>query len=136
MEKRVSTGLGQYELRRFGITVSVPLALLAVVGAWRNHTILPALLGLMAASIGGAAFLAPRALRRLRKLWMQGAEVLGWVNTRLMLSLVYFLVITPMGVVVRLVGRDPLNRRLKDRASYWVEKDQRPDDRRSMELRF
>ncbi len=57
-------------------------------------------------------------------------------NTRILLGVVYFVVMTPTGIVMRLLGRDPLDRRLKDRPSYWVDRKRHLDPRGSMEHRF
>jgi hypothetical protein len=62
-------------------------------------------------------FVAPRALESVRHYWMKLAEALGWVNTRIILAIVYYLVITPIGLVMRLFGRSTL------RGAYW----QKPD---------
>ncbi len=124
------------ELRRFGVTVGIPLALLAGVGVWRGHTILPAVLGGAAVSLGVLALLAPRLLSPVHKLWMKIADALAWFNTRVLLGVVYYLVMTPTGIVMRLMGRDPLDRRLKDRPTYWIDRKQHPDPRGSMDRRF
>jgi len=138
--RRLATGisarLSPGELRRFGVTVAIPLAILAALGAWRGHSILPTLLGGLAAALGGLALGAPSLLGPVHTVWMRAAHALGWLNTRLLLILVYYLVMTPTGVVMRLVGRDPLDRRLNDRPSYWVERKRYPEPRGSMERRF
>ncbi|HSD50561.1 MAG TPA: SxtJ family membrane protein, partial [Candidatus Methylomirabilis sp.] len=95
------------DLRRFGLTVAIPLGLLAAVGTWRGHTVLPAFLATLGIILGGSALLAPGVLAPVEKLWMRMAHALGWFNTRLILGLVYFLVVTPTGMVMRLIGRDP-----------------------------
>ncbi len=136
MAAGISAGLSAKELRRFGVTVGIPLALLAGVGVWRGHTILPAVLGGAALALGVLALLAPRLLRPVHKLWMKIADALAWFNTRVLLGVIYFLVMTPTGIVMRLLGRDPLDRRLKDRPSYWVVRKRHPDPRASMERRF
>ncbi len=100
--------------------MAIPLALLAGVGVWRGHTILPAVLGGAAVALGVLALVAPHRLGPVHKLWMKIADALAWFNTRVLLGVVYYLVMTPTGIVMRLMGRDPLDRRLKDRPSYWV----------------
>ncbi len=132
----ISAQLSPADLRRFGVTVAIPLVLLAALGVWRGHTILPALLGGLAAALGGLALLAPGLLSPIHTLWMGGVHALAWVNTRVLLGLVYFLIMTTTGVVMRLMGRDPLDRRLRDRPSYWVDRTQHPDPKGSMERRF
>ncbi len=136
MATGLSARLSPKELRRFGVTVAIPLALLAGLGVWRGHTVLPGVLGGLAAVLGGLAFLAPRLLGPVQKVWMSMAEALGWFNTRVLLGVVYFVVMTPTGIVMRLMGRDPLDRRLGDRASYWVQRRRHPNPRGSMERRF
>ncbi len=80
--------------------------------------------------------MAPGRLGPVQRLWMAGAHALGLFNTRILMGLVYFLMITPMGVIMRLGGRDPLDRRLKDRPSYWIKRKQQPDPKGAMERRF
>ena len=136
MATGISARLSAKELRRFGFTVAIPLALLGGIGLWRGHAVLPALLGGLALGLGGLALLAPRLLRPVHKGWMRGAEALGWFNTRLLLGLVYYLVMTPIGLLLRLVGRDPLDRRLHDRPSYWIARRPQADPKGTMERRF
>ena len=128
--------LSAEELRRFGFTVAIPLALLGGVGLWRGHAVLPVVLGGLAIILTGLAVVAPSLLGPVHRVWMQVAHALGWFNTRVLLGLVYFAVMTPTGVVMRLVGKDPLDRRLRDRPTYWVEKTPHPDPRGTMERRF
>ena len=128
--------LSAKELRRFGFTVAIPLALLGGVGIWRGHSVLPIVLGGLALILAGLAVVAPSLLGPVHRVWMQVAHALGWFNTRVLLGLVYFFVMTPIGIVMRLMGRDPLDRRLTDRPSYWVERRLHGDARGSMEHRF
>src|SRR5438105_4241668 len=67
-----------------------------------------------------AALVAPRALRGIYRLWMRIGEALAWINTRIILTLIFFLVVTPTGLVMRLFGRPPIDpRRRRFAASYW-----------------
>lgn len=137
MAAGIPARLSPTELRRFGVTVAIPLAILAALGVWRGYTILPALLGGLAAALGGLALLAAGLLGPVQKVWMAGTHALGSFNTRVLLGLVYLLAMTPIGVVMRrVVGRDPLNRRLRDRPSYWIDRIQDTNPRGSMERRF
>jgi len=132
----LSARLSAKELRRFGFTVSIPLALLGGVGLWRGHVVLPVVLCGLSILLTTLAVVAPSLLGPVHRVWMQVANALGWFNTRVLLGLVYFAVMTPTGVVMRLVGKDPLDRRLRDRPTYWVEKTPHPDPRGTMERRF
>ena len=65
------------------------------------------------------ATVAPRALYWPNRGWMALAEALSWVSTRVVLAIVFFIAVTPIGIVKRLTGWDPLRRRGKASESYW-----------------
>ena len=136
MATRIPTRLSPKELRRFGFTVAVPFFVLAALWVWRGHAILPALFGGLAVILSGFALFAPELLEPVHRVWMGAAHILGWFNTRVIMGVVYFLVMTPTGIIMRLVGRDPLDRRLMDRPSYWVKRMEYRDPRASMERQF
>ena len=71
----------------------------------------------------------PSALKPLFVVWMKFAEVLNWIMTRVLLGAVFFLMITPMRLLMRIFSDDPLKRRFEpEAASYWEEPDEQPDD--------
>jgi hypothetical protein len=58
--------------------------------------------------------------------WMYLAFPIGWTVSHVLLAVTYYLVLTPIGLIMRAVGRDPMRRRLDPEAkSYWIE--HRPD---------
>ena len=78
----------------------------------------------------------PRALIYPNKAWMKLAEVLAFVMTRLILGVVFFLIVTPIGMIKRLFGWDPLSRRGGRSASYWTPYSERQRDPRHYEKMF
>jgi len=67
-----------------------------------------------------------KLLKPLYDLWMKFAAVLAWINTRLILILMFYLVFTPIGLIMRLFGSAQLGLRIeKDKRSYWVKNDKR-----------
>lgn len=64
-------------------------------------------------------------LKTLYSYWMKFAHALGWVNTRIILSIVYFLIFTPLALIFRLIGKDPMERRFEAADSYWVKREAR-----------
>jgi hypothetical protein len=58
--------------------------------------------------------------------WTKFAHGLGIVNTKILLTLTYFIVIAVVAILTRLFGRDLLDRRIKPRETYWHEHDQEP----------
>ena len=64
-----------------------------------------------------------RVFRKLKSWWMKFAAALGWLNTRLILTLFYILLIGIMALIVRLFGKDLLRKRRRRVDSYWQSKD-------------
>ncbi len=63
--------------------------------------------------------------------------VLGWVNTRVLLGLIFLVAFTPLGLLFRLIGRDPLKRKLdRQAASYWTRVGDEPYDRTHYERQY
>ena len=110
------------ELRRFGLTVGGMFLLLAAVSAWRGHTIPPRILGTAGVLLVVPGLLVPRVLGPVERGWMRFAEMLGRINTRIILTILYCVVITPVGIIRRWLG-DPLDRTMRDgRRSVWVQR--------------
>ena len=73
------------------------------------------------------AVLAPAGLRPIHKIWMKIGHVLGWINTRILLTVVFYGIFVPMGFFMRVRGRDPMRRRFEpDAESYRVACKPRP----------
>jgi hypothetical protein len=127
---------GPREWRKFGLLFMTIFFLVAAYLFWKGKPVW--WVGVVCAGIfGGAGLLTPSLLRVPHKLWMQFAGILGWVNTRVLLSIFFFIVLTPVGVVMRLFGRDPLARRLsKESATYWEKREGPAPDRSRFENLF
>ena len=73
--------------------------------------------------VGGALFLwglaAPSTLGPAYRLWMIVGRALGYINSRILLSIVFFLLVTPIGLTMRLFGRDPLLRARSRQATTY-----------------
>ena len=106
-------------LRRFGFMVGSVILLLGCVLWWRQRGA-----GWPLISIGTvlvlAAAVAPRTLKWVQGPWMILALALGWVMTRVLLTIVFYLVVTPVGLLQRLFGKRVIEVALRtDEASYW-----------------
>ena len=119
-------------LRNFGFVMAGAFGLIGGLGLWRGRSFASYLLALAVAFLL-AGLLAPRSLNAIERGWMKLAGVLSAVMTRVILGLSFVLVITPVGLVRRLVVGDSLGLRPdREAASYWIktEKDgpaSRPD---------
>ena len=79
---------------------------------------------------------APRLLVIPRKLWMKLAEMMAYVSSRIILAIVFFLVLTPIGLIKRAMGWDPLQRRAAPRDSFWEPYPERQRDPRHYEKMY
>ena len=118
------------ELRTFGWTVGGAFLCLAGVLWWRGHDAARDVLGGIGAALVFWGTIYPSALREVHAGWLRFAHGLGWFNTRVLLSLFYYAIVSPVGLGMRLFGRDPLDRKWSsDQPSYWIRREeQRPPD--------
>jgi len=121
------------EDRKFGWTVGGVFAVLGALLLWRHRTAA----GAVAAFLGGALLLlaaaAPTLLAGPHRAWLAIAGILGRVNSAVFLFLTFFLVLTPLGFVLRLFGRNELRRRGPAPASMWTPYPERNRDPRHYE---
>ena len=120
------------ELRKFGLLVGGIFAAWAAYTGWRRgihvSTYVAGGLGAFLLLFGAAA---PRLLAPLHFVWMRLAAVLGFINTRILLGLIFFVFMTPFAFVGRLFGHDPLDRRKRKAGeSYWRDYEERADPER------
>jgi hypothetical protein len=106
--------------RNFGLLVGGVFAGLGLWWLYRGKfgAVAPGFLALGSALVVlGAIY--PKALVPVNRAWMALAEMLGFIMTRVILAIVFFLVVTPIGLVKRLRGWDPLRLRAASSESYW-----------------
>ena len=123
------------ELRNFGLLVG---GVFSVIGLW------PMLLRgeplrLWAVIVGSLLILLgsviPRWLAPIHKGWMGVGHVLGWINTRIILGVIFYGLITPIGIVFRMLGKDTMRQSFSDHSStYRVNRQPRP--RSHMKFQF
>ncbi len=98
-------------------------ALAAWQGFGKHHPTAGIVLAVLAVGVGVPGLIAPRWLRPVFVAWMTLAFPIGWVVSHVLLGLVFFGLFLPVGLVMRLAGRDPLMlRRRSDISSYWLPK--------------
>lgn len=117
------------ELRVFGSLLIFFGVVVSAILSQRLESTLPALLVVSVATfIGLIGLIAPTLVRPVYVVWMAFAFPIGWTVSHLMMAVVYYLVLTPIGIMMRLCGHDPMQRKL-DRAgkSYWQARIPRED---------
>ena len=115
------------ELRHFGLIVG---GMFGVIGLWpviaRGQSPRSWMWGLALALIVPAV-VAPWTLAAAHRVWTALGNALGWVNTRIVLGLIFFGVVTPTGLALRIAGRDPMRRAFDpDAMTYRVPRKTRP----------
>jgi hypothetical protein len=130
-------GAASSELRRFGLTVGGMFLLLGLASWWRGHVVPPLVFWAVGILLIVPGLLAPAVLGPVRSGWMRGAAVLGEVNSRIILTVLFYLVIAPVGFVLRTFVRDPLDRSLRgDEQTHWIERPRVALDRARYEQQF
>lgn len=115
------------ELRQFGFLVG---AVFTIIGLWplvfRGEPV-----RLWVAGMGGLLIviggLLPSVLAPIHKGWMWIGYILGWINTRILLGIVFYALVTPIGLVFRLMGKDTMRQTIaKSSTTYRVVRPPRP----------
>jgi hypothetical protein len=107
------------ELRKFGLMVG---GIFLVIGLW------PVIIRgdsprIWVISVGGSllglGLALPSSLKHVHRIWMKIGHVLGYVNTRILLGVIFYGLITPMGLIMRLSGKDSMHRVLVPEANTY-----------------
>ena len=114
-------------LRQFGLMVG---GVFLLIGLWpfvwrqeavRIWAVVPGSL------LAIAGLVVPSLLKQVYQGWMRVGHVMGWVNTRIILGVLFYGVVTPMGLVMKVTGRDPMRRGYEpDAQTYRVIRQPRP----------
>jgi len=121
------------ELREFGLIMAGGLiGLFGLLFPWLGDKPIH-LLGwpwIVGAVFAITALVAPKILAPLYKIWMKIGQVLGWINSRIILGFVFFALFLPVSLFFRLTGKDPMARKLdKSSKTYRVNSKQpKPDN--------
>ena len=103
-----------FQERSFGVSVGGVLIAVAAYFAWRGRADRAAVLAGIGALLVILGLTAPRLLKYPSMVWWKMAMVLGHVNARVILTVAFLLLLTPMGLLWRLIGKDPLARHRKN----------------------
>ena len=123
------------DIRSFGITIGIILFIISAILFYYDKSSYQII-----AYIGGG-FIAlgtiiPILLKPIYILWMTFAVILGWVMTRVILSIVFYFIMTPIGLLTRLLGEDFLALKKSNSGSYWNNRDQSVELNQDYEKQF
>ena len=119
--------LDDKQLRSFGLIVGVGFAVIGVGPMVFRHEGPRLWAFAIAAPLALLGLVAPSTLKYPYKAWMALGGALGYVNTRIILSVMYFTIFLPAGLVMRVLGKDPMRRKLDPKSeTYRVSREARP----------
>ena len=130
MAAGIPTRLTAAQGRRFGLTVGAAFAVFAGIAWWRGHPTTATVLGIPASLLLVAGLLIPTYLGPVERGWMKLALVISKVTTPVVMGGMYLLVLTPVGVLRRALGGNPMAH-APGRRGYWQ---QRPQGQRAGNL--
>ena len=124
------------EVRKFAVTMGIVLLIIAGFLWWKDQPAFQYFV-IAAVSFAGIGLLLPVVMKPIYRAWMTFAVVMGFVMTRVILSIMFFLVFTPIGLIARLLGKDLLDQRIdKNASSYWIERSPSQYDPKTSEQMF
>ncbi len=116
----ISSSTDTRQIRKVGLIALLFFGILCALGGWRQKILVTYFFGTLSV-IGLGLFLLPAPLRPIYDGWLKVAHLIGRMITTIILTLAYYLVITPSAWIKRVFGGRPLPVRPdKDVSSYWV----------------
>ena len=119
------------ELRSFGLSVGTVFGLIALYPLFRGEAA-RAWAAVISASLIAPAIFSPQLLELPFRLWSVIGKALGWLNTRIILTVLYFAAVVPVSLVLKIFGRDPLKLNFDPEARTYREE---PDDSNDSSLK-
>ena len=135
---QISSSATTKQIRQFGLLVGM---VLIAIGSWQLYRQIYPTTRIILWVIGGFLFVSgllwPKILKPFYILWMFLAHILSWINTRIILGLIFYLIFTPIGLIMRLIKRDPLQRKIDQEVdSYWIQREEPQNIKEHFERQF
>ena len=109
--------------RRFGLTVGIAFLVFAGIAWWRGHPTTTNVLGALGATLSLAGLIIPTLLGPVERAWMKLAHLISKVTTPIVMGVMYLVVLTPVGIIRRAMGGNPMVHAPKGN-SYWQSRPQ------------
>ncbi len=123
-------------LRKFGLTVGTVLLIVGIVLylTGKSSSVVFGGVGVLLILFG---LILPNILKPLNKIWMTLAVILGWFMSRIILIVLFYLIITPIGFLLKIAGKDFLNLQSdNDKNSYWEIREKKVTEKIDYERQF
>lgn len=135
METRIPTRLTPAEGRKFAFPVGTAFLVLGGIVWWRGHLTVASVFGAMGGLLLIAGLVIPGKLTGLYRAWMGFALAISKVTTPIVMGITYYIVLAPTGLVMRLLGKNPVVRKEID-GSYWVPRPEGPKRKSNLQRQF
>jgi len=113
------------EIKKFGLVIMVALTIIAAIIYFNSRDLI-----ILAWLLGSGiillvfAFLLPKVLVPIYKIWMSFAFILGSIISRVILTILFYFIITPIGITIKILGKDILSLKIeREKESYWIKKE-------------
>jgi len=130
LETAIPARLSPKEGRKFGLVVGGAFLLLGGVSRWRGHDTAPFVLWALGGTLVLAGVFLPGQLGPVHRAWMGLAHLLSKITTPIFMGIMYYIVLTPVGIVRRMFGHNSLVRP-RD-TTFWID---RPEGKRRGDLK-
>ncbi len=121
------------ELRQFAfIMAAMILFLFTVFFPWLYGMAISTIPFVISALFAGTALIAPKLLSPIYSIWMKFSHILGFINSKILLFIIFYLLLVPMGLIAKIFGFNPMNKKGKS-GSYYIQREQ---DNNNMEDPF
>ena len=135
LEQGIPARLRRTEARKFGLTVGPVFVALGGILLWRHREVAASVVAALGGVLTLLALVAPLALAPVERVWMALAHAMSRVTTPIFMGAVYFLVLAPVGVVMRALGKNPL-RPAGTAGRGWVSRTNEAGRRGGMDRQF
>jgi len=124
LEVESHASIKQSSEKNFGLVFSIVFLIIALYPLINSQEVYVWAL-ITSATFLLLAFVAPKTLTTLNKLWFKFGYLLGSITTPIVMAFVYFITVLPVGLIMRLLGKDLLKQKLdKNAKSYWIERNE------------
>jgi hypothetical protein len=125
------------QIRKFGIALGGVLIIFALWNFYKQRDIWGIILSICSMTSTFLALFFHDAIRPIYFVFMKLAFLLGWINTKIILSIIFYIIISPIGLFMKMYGRDKLEKKIDlDKKSYWNQRKNSKFDNASYEKQY
>lgn len=108
--------------QKFGYFFTLVFSIIAIYFYFKEIDIIFYMSGVISVFLFLISSFRANFLKPLNKLWMQFGLILGKIINPIVMGIIYFFIFSPIGILMRLFGRDELGLRLKNKKTYWIKR--------------